>query len=310
MLIYFSGEWVVDGVLKIARYLGWREFVLSFLVMAFAGSLPNLFIGISSALKGIPQLSLGEIVSGNLVDLTLILALPILITGRVIHTDGKLINFTLFFTAASTIFPLLLIADGLLSRADGIVLILFYFVYMIWLFSKKERFTRQYDEEEVEKEALGEAFSSFIKGIGKGLLGIALLVIASQGIVWSAELIAEDLAIPIILVGIFIVGLGNSLPELYFTLKSSEKENNYMILGNIMGAVITPATLILGIVAVICPIEVNGLDNFTVARAFLLIACLLFFLFGRTGRKITRGEALILASIYVFFIISQIIISF
>ena len=98
LLIYFAGEWVVDGVMKVAQYLGWKEFVLSFLIMGFFGSLPNLFVGISSALQGIPELSLGEVISGNIIDLTIVVALPILLTGRFIAVESKTIDITLFFT--------------------------------------------------------------------------------------------------------------------------------------------------------------------------------------------------------------------
>ena len=90
LIIYFAGEWVVDGVMNVARYLGWKEFVLSFLVMAFFGSLPNLFVGISSALQGIPELSLGEIISGNIINLTLVLALPIILTGGLLPLKAGL----------------------------------------------------------------------------------------------------------------------------------------------------------------------------------------------------------------------------
>ena len=308
-IIYFAGEWVVDGVMNVARYLGWREFVLSFIVMAFFGSLPNLFVGISSAMQGIPELSLGEIISGNIIDLTLVLALPILLTGRAITTESKTINVTLFFTLGAMMFPLMLSIDGVLSRADGVILIFFYFSYIFWLFAKKERFTRAYDEEGLIKHDLGKAFVVFLKSLGKTLLGVLLIVVAAQGIVWSAEGIAEGLNMPVILVGIFIVGFGNAVPELYFTLKSSEKQNNYMILGNIMGSVIVPATLIIGIVSLISPISISSFSNFAIARVFLLIACILFFIFGKTDKRITKKEAWVLVALFVVFMIAEIIVS-
>jgi len=74
---YLSGELIVKSLIKIAKFLGWKEFVVSFLVMAFVGSLPNLFVGISSALHNIPQLSFGDIIGGNVVDLTLSVALAL-----------------------------------------------------------------------------------------------------------------------------------------------------------------------------------------------------------------------------------------
>jgi len=310
IVIYFAGEWVVDGVMSVAKYLGWKEFVLSFLVMAFFGSLPNLFVGITSALQGIPELSLGDVISGNIIDLTLVLALPILLTGRAILTESRTINMTLFFTLGAIVLPLMLSLDGLLSRVDGILLIFFYFTYIFWLFAKKERFMKVYDDECSSKQDLGKAFLSFIQNIFKTLGGIILIIIAAQGIVWAAEGVAVGLSMPVILVGIFIVSFGNSIPELYFTLKCSQKENCYMLLGNIMGCVIVPATLILGIVSLISPIVITDLDNLAVARAFLLIACVFFFIFGLTGKKISVKEAWILVFVYIAFLVTEVVISF
>lgn len=308
LLIYFAGEWVVDGVMKVAQYLGWKEFVLSFLIMGFFGSLPNLFVGISSALQGIPELSLGEVISGNIINLTLVVALPILLTGRFIAAESKTIDVTLFFTLGATIFPLLLCLDGSLSRVDGIILIFFYFTYIFWLFAKKERFSKLYDKKDFPDD-LGQAFLVFFKSLIKTILGIVLIIIAAQGIVWSAEGLALGLNMPLILVGIFIVGFGNAAPELYFAIKSSERQNNYMILGNVMGCVIVPATLVLGIVSLIHPIEIGGIDNFTVARLFLLLACIFFFIFSRSDKKITKKEAWFLIALYALFLIVEIVIS-
>jgi cation:H+ antiporter len=310
-VIYFAGEWLVDGVMRIAGYLGWREFVLSFLIMAFIGSLSSLIVGISSAMRGIPQLSLGETVSGNLIDITLVLALPILLTGKAIKTDGKTINMTMLFTVGATLFSLLLLFDGVLSRADGVILIFYYFSYFVWLFSKKERFKKHYTQSRLKKKSVTGAFKFFLKGMMKTITGVFLLIIAAQGIVWSCEEIAVACGIPIVLVGLFIVGIGNALPELYFTLRSTKEQDDYMILGNILGAIITPATLVLGIVAIINPIEIShGIDNLTIARIFLFIACLLFLLFCNTGKRISKKEALILVIFYVIFLGVEVFISF
>ncbi|MDD4333582.1 MAG: sodium:calcium antiporter [Candidatus Pacebacteria bacterium] len=310
LIIYFAGEWVVDGIMNVARYLGWKEFVLSFLVMAFFGSLPNLFVGISSALQGIPELSLGEIISGNIINLTIVLALPILLMGKAIEIKSETIKITSFFVLGAIIFPVMLLLDGDLSRVDGLMLIFYYFSYIFWLFSKKERFKKPFDEELCRtNEGLCNSFLVFLKGLSKTVLGIALIIIAAQGIVWSSQGLAAGLNMPLILVGIFIVGFGNALPEIYFAIKCSEKDNTYMILGNLMGSVVTTATLVLGIVSFISPISIAGFENFALARAFLLVACSAFFIFSKTDGKVSKKEALALVVIYVLFLIVETLIS-
>jgi len=286
-----------------ARFLGWREFVVAFFMIAFAASIPNLFVGISSALHKIPQLSFGEVVGGNVIDLTLAVALAALI-AKGLPAESRVVQTSSIFTIAIAVLPLLLILDGLLGRGDGIILILAFFFYLFWLFSKKERFTKIYN---TPKIPILKEFKIFIKDLGRVILGIMILLLAAEGIVRSVSFIAQSLNLSIALIGILIVGLGNALPETYFAIASARKGQTWMILGNLMGSVIVPATLVLGIVALICPIEILDFSPFAIARFFLIISALFFLFFVRTGKKITKKEALFLLGIYILFVTAEIL---
>lgn len=302
-LLYFAGELVVCGLMRIARFLGWREFVVAFFIMAFATSIPNLFVGISSALHRIPQLSFGDVVGANVIDLTVALALATLI-ARGLPTESKLIQNSAIFTISIAILPLLLIYDGVLGRGDGIILILVFVFYCSWLFSKKERFTKVYDG---ESTAIVKEFKFFFKDFGKIILGILILLVAAEGIVRSAVFFAQNLNISLALVGILIVGLGTAIPEVYCSIVSARKRQNWLILGDLMGSVIVVSTLVLGIVALICPIEITDFSPFAIARIFLTIAAISFLIFVRTQKKITINEALFLIGIYLTFVLVEIL---
>jgi cation:H+ antiporter len=110
--------------------------------MAFVASFPNLFVGISSALHGIPELSFGDVVGGNLVDLTLSIGLAAMFAKKGIPAKSRTIQTTLFFTIIAAVLPLLLVYDHTLSRGDGFILILFFLLYVAWLFSNRERFSK------------------------------------------------------------------------------------------------------------------------------------------------------------------------
>jgi len=319
-LLYFSGEWVVGGLMRIARFLGWRVFVVAFFVMAFAASLPNLFVGISSALRQIPQLSFGDVAGNNLIAMTLAVALAVLLgKGREIPAESRTVQATSIFTIIAAILPLLLILDGVLSRGDGIFLILAFVFYTFWLFSKKERFTKIYDEHKIPivdelrssprfaNARVVKEFKTFIKDLGKVILGIFLLILAAQRIVASAQFFALNFNLPLILVGVLIVGLGSALPEVYFAIASTRRGETWMILGDLMGAVIVPATLVLGIVSLIHPIEIPDFSPLIVARFFLILSALFFFFCVRTDRKITKKEALFLLGIYILFVAVEIL---
>ncbi|MDD5098201.1 MAG: sodium:calcium antiporter [Candidatus Pacebacteria bacterium] len=303
-IFFFSGELVVKSLIKIAKYLGWKEFVVSFLVMAFVGSLPNLFVGISSALHGIPELSFGDVIGGNVVDLTLSIALAAIFAKNGIPAKSKTVHNTLFFTIIAAILPILLIGDGVLSRIDGILLILFFFLYVAWLFSKKERFTKICEDE----NTITQSFKASFNGVFKVILSIVLFIIAAEGIVRSASYFAITFNLPIALIGIFIVGLGNCVPEIFFAISSARKGVDWMILGDLMGTIVAPATLVLGIVSLINPIVITDFSPFFLARIFTFLAIFLFFIFIKNDSKISKKEAAILLMVYIAFILSEIFI--
>jgi len=304
-----------------ARYLGWREFVLAFFIMAFAGTLPNLFVGINSALHGIPELSFGEVVGGNVVDLTLAVGLAVLIGGTALPVRSKMVQTSTIFTAAVAILPLILILDGSLGRGDGLILLLAFGLYIFWLFSKEERFRKVYKGNKNEqghnlrfidflrnrKEPKSiRRFKVFLKDLRKAIVALILLLAASWGVVQSAQIFADALNVTLPIIGILIVGLGNALPEAYFAIVSARKKQTWLILGNLMGSVIVCATLVLGIVVLIHPIKDIDFSPFAIARIFLVISAVFFLIFVRTDQKITKKEGLFLIAIYILFLIAEI----
>lgn len=302
-LLYFAGELIVKGLLKIATFFGVTEFVVAFFVMAVAASLPNLFVGITSALKGIPELSFGDILGNNLIALTLAIALAVIFSpNKEIPADGKTIQYTAIFTLISGVLPIILISDGIISRLDGLILILFFVYYIFWLFSKKERFSKVYQDDQQKPKNFLKNFKSAMLDLGKIIVGIFLLLISAQGVVKTSSFIATFFNLPLVFIGIVVLGLGSALPEIYFGIISARKGETSMILGNLMGAVIIPASLILGIVSIIKPIESDGLEFSLINRIFLILAIIFFFLFTKSNNKITKRESYILLSFYVVFV--------
>lgn len=294
---------LIKTLVSLAKYLGWREFIIAFFVMAVAGSLPNLFVDIGAALRGFPQLAFGDILGGNLVDLTLVMALAILMSKGSIPAESKMVQQSAMFTAAISLTPLFLILDGKLGRIDGLVLISAFFLYAFWLFSKGDRFKKIYKG---KRQQPIEGFSKFFKDIIKIVIFLIVLLAASQIIINSAQYFSNKLGISLSLVGLLIIGLGNCFPEAYFSIVSARKGESWMILGDLMGSVISCATLVLGIVAIIAPFEINDFSPFVIARIFLIVALSLFLLAIRTGKKITKKEAVILLFIYITFLLVEI----
>lgn len=305
VLLLWSANWLVGSVTHIARYLHWREFVIAFFVMAIVSSLPNLFIGITSALQDVPELSFGDIVGNSVVDLTLVAALAVLL-GKKLQANSPLIQKSALFTLAIALLPLLLILDKELGRGDGAALLLAFVFYSVWLLSKRKEYGAAFNHSnDAQAQNNFSRFRAFLQSIGKIVTGIVLLLVSAQGVVASSLFFASEFQVPLAMIGIIVLGLGSALPEIYFTIAAARKGNSKLILGNLMGAVIVMATLVLGIVALLEPIRVPHFSSFAIARFFLFASAFFFFVFLRSGRTISRKEAAFLILLYIAFILAE-----
>src|SRR3989344_5139118 len=177
---------IIRSLDKIARFLGWREFVIAFFVIAIAGNLPNLFVDFSAALQGKPEITLGDIIGGNLIDLTIVLAIATFFSRKGLSAKSEMVQKTAMFTSGIAILPLLLIWDGKMDRMDGIILIFAFLFYAWWLFAEESRFRKIYrgkGNNQLSKKG-------FILALLEVVVLIVLLLASSQAVVWSAQFFA------------------------------------------------------------------------------------------------------------------------
>lgn len=307
ILLFLSAELLTRSISRISKFLGIKEFVVAFFMVALAGSLPNLFVGVSSALRNIPELSFGDVVGGSVFDLTVTAALAVLFAKGGISARSRTVQTSAIFTMFSALLPLILILDKNLSRIDGVILISFFLFYTAWLFHKKERFTRIYEEKEKEEISPFKKFKVFIFDLAKVILGLVSLLIASNLIIEAASALSLKAGLSIALIGIFIVGMGNCLPELYFVVSAARKGKTSLIFGDLMGAVIIPPTLVLGIVAIISPFSITDFSIYALARIAVFVSAIFFLIFIRSDKKVTRREAGILLAIYIIWLLAEIV---
>jgi len=302
ILLAFAGKWLIDALARIGICLKLKEFVLAFFVMGIGATIPNLIIGIVSALHKIPELSFGDVVGANIFDLSIVVGLAALISRGGLSSNSRTVQGSSVFIMIIALLPLFLIFDGILSRLDGVVLLVGFAIYTVWLFSKKDRFTKVYEncpQKFTSREIARDAFVI--------LTGLALLFIGGQGVVQSANFLYETFDLPLGLIGIFVVAIGTCSPETFFSLHAARKGHDWMILGNLMGNVAITSTFVLGIVSLIAPIKIVDFSPFIIARIFLIIAVLSFFILIKTGQKITRKEGIVLIGIYIAFLIVEIL---
>jgi len=307
LLSWLSSK-LIKTLTEIAKYLRWREFIIAFFVMGFAASLPNLFVDLNAALHGLQQISFGDIMGGNLIDLSLSMAIAVMLSRNFISTESKMVQGSAIFTTVVAVLPWILIfRTGGLDRIDGVILILSFFAYAWWLFSKDDRFKKVYGNKGVKNI---KKKSAFAWDIIKIIVILAALLASSYAVVGTAQYFATTLNVSLGLVGILIVALGNCFPEIYFGIISARREENWMVLGDMMASVIVCATLVLGIVAVVAPFKIKDFSPFLVARIFMVIACVFYLIFITSNKKLTKKEGLILLSLYIVFLLTEIFIKF
>jgi len=308
LLLIYSGNWLVRSLSQISEILGLKRFTVAFLLMSLATATPELFVGISSALRGISELSLGNIIGQNIIHFTVAVFICVLISGG-FQVKSKAVRTTALFSAFIALFPLLLILDGNLSRIDGIILIGLFGVYVFRMLKNSKKHDISFDDSETKNNIpILKKISLFFGDFGHFILGSVLLLIAAQGIVKSSIFFAEKLNMSLAMIGVLIVGIGTALPEVYFSAFSAKKEEGELMAGNLLGSTVVSTCLVLGIVSLISPIYNIELFSYFLSRATLFISVIFFIYFMSTGRKISLKESLVLLAIYAIFISFEIII--
>ncbi len=296
ILLVISGIYLVKSLTKIARFLKLSEFVAGFIIMAIATSLPELFVGITSALKNNTALALGTVIGSNIADLTLVAGIAVL-SVKGFNIESKKTQVDSIYMVAMASLPIILTIIGKeLSRIDGIILLIAFSIYARRLFKQRKTFRKEFKEPLKRKDIL---FSGIIF-----VLSLYVLFFSAQNIVNYATLLATELNIAPIIIGLFAIAIGTSLPELSFSLVSVAKGQTEIFLGDIIGSVIINSTLVLGVTAIILPISAD-LVLFLTSGAYMIIVTFIFATFIESGNRLYWKEGLSLVLLYVFFFIIE-----
>jgi cation:H+ antiporter len=294
-----SVDMFIESSSKLAHKLKISAYTISFLLVAIGTSLPETAIAISSGLQKNTILSFGDAIGSNIALLTLVIAIPA-IFGKGVSTRTALRTKDIYYTAMFSALPLGLLVDGTLTRFDGILLLVGYFLYAYAVLKRARGIENILDSLE---------HPNIMKNLLEFVLSLAVLVGSSHLLVKSAISISAGFGVELGLIGLTITAIGTSLPEIAFSIKAIQKNKNEQILGDIIGSVVANSTLVLGTAAVFHPIELMKFHaGLPTILAFILI--LLFFLrFARTRETISRSEGLGLLFMYGLFILMEMFFS-
>lgn len=296
-VLVWSGKILVLSLSFMAKFLGVSEYAASFILMASATSLPEFFVGISSSLAGNPEISFGNIVGANIINVTLAVALIAILAKsiKITSEEPRRDSFLAFAIAAS---PIIFALDGVISRFDGAILVLLFFGHLVYLIKYGKRDDDIYNSIPRELKTL----KIFIKNFGKFLAGIVILFGSGALIVWAAGNIADIFKLPLFVIGLVLVSIGTTLPEITFGIRSVFSGKESMAMGNILGSAVTNSALILGVVAILSPIQINNFKVVFSSLIMMVTALFLFALLVRYKKVITYKDGLILLVFYIVFL--------
>lgn len=311
-LLLFGGDALVRGSASLARHIGVSPLVIGLTIVAFGTSAPELAVNLTAALRGDAGISFGNIVGSNIANIGLILGICALITPLAVHRTIIIREIPMMLLATLAVVVMAydhLLGDtaslhegDFLSRSDGVIMLLFFGVFMYYTladaFSQRNNTLPLVpDVNEVEQQThttLGLSWLLLAGGLIGVILGGRLTVVGAAGI-------AETLGVPQEVIGLSIVAVGTSLPELATGVMAVRRNQTDIAIGNVVGSNIFNLLLILAITSIVSPLQVppGGQIDLWVMAA-LSLALLPLAISGR--RKVDRYEGIALLLIYTGYI--------
>lgn len=301
VLLVWGADRFVHGAAATARNLGVSTLVIGLTIVGFGTSAPEILVSVMAAINGNPGLAVGNAIGSNITNIGLVIGCTALLTPLVVNSSILRREFPLMF--AVMLLALLLVLDLYLGRGDGLMLLLGLVLLVFWLIhlgmsrQRSEPMIAEY-EQEIPQLTLGKALLWT-------LLGLGVLLVSSRILVYGAVNIAEMLGISDLVIGLTIVAIGTSLPELAASIVSALKKEPDIAIGNVVGSNMFNLLAVLGLPGLISPLS---LERIVLTRDFafmfgLTVALFMFaYGFNRPG-TITRLQGSVLLTIYAAYMV-------
>lgn len=299
-ILVWSADKFVEGAASTAKHLGMPSLLIGILIVGFGTSAPEMVVSAIAAMEGNPALALGNALGSNIVNIALILGItaivaPITVNSKIVKKEIPLL---LLIVLASGY----LLFDNTLTLGEGIVLISGFFTLIAWSIVSAFRGRGDTLEAEMDSELI-EHEMSLKAGIIWLIIGLVLLIASSRLLVWGAVGVAHEFGVSDLIIGLTIVALGTSLPELAASVIAARKGEHDIAIGNVVGSNMFNILAVIGIATIIAPM--NGIPVEVLNRdwivMFVLTIALLVMAYGFRNKegKITRFEGMILVVCYI-----------
>lgn len=298
-----GGDFLVDGATAIARKAKVSEMVIGLTIVGFGTSAPELLVSLQAALQGSSGLAIGNVVGSNIANIALILGVSSLIIPC--PTDKKTIRIDMPFMVFSVLAFSLVAMTGVISRLAGIIGFALLLIFVIWQVINSRKQQNATVGTEVQTAKVMNAWKALLLLVAGGVL----LVFGADTLIDNASAIArqigEKMGTPADeierIIGLTIVAVGTSLPELFASVMAAIKGKTDMAIGNIIGSVTFNILSVIGLSSAICPIN-NSAEGFEIDYAVMSCLVLILWLFLRTRYTLERWEGALLLLSYVVYI--------
>lgn len=299
-LLYFGGEALVRGAAGLALKVGLTPLAVGLTVVAFGTSCPELAVSMNAALEGKGDVSMGNVVGSNIANVGLILALTAIIKPITVHL--QLLRFDLPLLAAVTVGFVLTVLDRSLGRLEGGFLVaglIVYIVVVLRLARKEGKAVQAQFAAEFSTELPADQGKLWVQ-ISMIVVGLVMLVFGGRFFVDGAVELAKGLDIPEAVIGLTVVAIGTSLPELSASIVAAARGHSDIAVGNVVGSNLFNILSIMGITGLVKPITFPGIEGADLVAMLLVSIGLFPLLF--TGSRLSRFEGVILLAAYIAYV--------
>ncbi len=282
-MLYFGAEGLVSGSSKLAYRFGVKPLLVGLTIVAFGTSSPEFVVSVNAAYSNMGDIALGNVIGSNIFNIGFIIGIAALI--KPIKVSTQIVKFDLIVMVIVSVLPFILLYDGILSRVDGIILTALLIIYVVYniKISKEDKLA--------ESDEPTKTNSPIWLNILFIIVGLAVLVFGANIFVESAVELARLLNLSEAVIGLTIVAMGTSLPELATSVVASLKGESDISLGNIVGSNIFNILAILGIASIITPISIGNISY--IDLSIMLMFAVVLLPLARTGYAIDRKEGII-----------------
>ncbi|MBU0627850.1 MAG: hypothetical protein KKC75_01565 [Nanoarchaeota archaeon] len=292
IIVAKSADMVVYSISEYAKKLGISDYLIGFLVVSIGTAIPELIAAITGAAINQGPIVFGTVLGSNLSKLPL-LGL-VLIIARNLKGKNDIGETAPILTFVITMLPLLLIIDGILSRADGIILIIAFIIYIARLWKGEGKLGKM--KKDVKLKHILKDGITF-------LLALGALLLSARWMVFSSLHISDLLNIPPYMIGLIVIGVGASTPEIMVQIRSIINGHHNIAFGNVLGSFVANSAFVLGIVAIIKPVKI--ISSTLITTAIFLTIGVIYTLVIMEKPKVSWKHGLILILMYILFLLVE-----